>query len=403
MTLPSIEKPFKKPFLDQLVLAPSLLPFSDKEILELDSNLNQYEQLFLNPDIERNLISKNELLASFAISKAENSTLTLKEAQDVYEALLNNEEYTFISEKLKAKQKLDKKDYEKLEFYNIAKTFRSYNQNPIALKDVTPEYIKDLHKQITLGLDVFKDHLTDFDIYKSGKWRDNNNIRVGTYIPAPYKDIEKGVEELLTWIKKNPTVTSVGIFHTALYALHPFNNGNKRVCRVLEHIFLRSLGINAKNLYSTSYYYHKEKERYYKYLLASLEKRNLNHFVKFFQEAIVLSIVSVIKTSLEVKRKEFLEGSDAEDQVKEILKPLIKYHEIQFNNLLRYTGRKVARQTFVTYLQRATEQGLVTRREQGRNTYYALNISPQEEKVLHDLIEIVKSKLTFIPDEIKLA
>ena len=97
MTLRNIEKPFKQPFLDQLVLAPTLLPFSDKEILELDTNLNQYEQLFLNPDIERNLISKNELLASFAISKAENSTLTLKEAQDVYDVLLNNEEYTFIS------------------------------------------------------------------------------------------------------------------------------------------------------------------------------------------------------------------------------------------------------------------------------------------------------------------
>src|SRR6266567_2047911 len=279
MTLPSIEKPFKEPFLDQLVLAPSLLPFSDKEIIELDTNLNQYEQLFLNPDIERNLISKNELLASFAISKAENSTLTLKEAQDVYDVLLNNEEYTFISDKLKAKKKLDKKDYEKLEFYNIAKAFRKYNQNPISLKDVTPEYIKELHKQLTQGLDVFNDYLDKFDVYKSGKWRDNNDIRVGTYIPAPYKDIEKGVEELLTWIKKHSTVTSVGIFHVALYALHPFNNGNKRVCRVLEHIFLRDLDINAKNLYSTSYYYHKEKERYYKYLLNSLEKRNLNHFV----------------------------------------------------------------------------------------------------------------------------
>jgi len=163
------------------------------------------------------------------------------------------------------------------------------------------------------------------------------------------------------------------------------------------------LDINAKNLYSTSYYYHKEKERYYKYLLNSLEKRNLNHFVGFFQEALVLSIVSVIKTSLEVKRKEFLDAGDLEEQVKEILKPLIKRNEVQFKNLLRLANAKIARQTFVTYLQQATDQGIVTRREQGRNTYYALNVSPQEEKVLHDLLEIAKAKLTFIPDEIKLA
>lgn len=403
MTLPTIEKPFESPFLNQLVLAPSLLPFLDKEIVDLDINLNQYEQLFLNPDIERNLISKNELLASFAISKAENSTLTLKEAQDVYDVLLNNEEYTFINEKLKASRQLDSKDYEKLEFYNIAKAFRAYNQNPISLKDVTPEYIRELHKQLTQGLDIFKDFLLKFEVYRAGYWRNSDDVRVGTYIPAPHNDIEKGVEELLTWIKKNPSVTSVGIFHTALYALHPFKNGNKRVCRVLEHIFLRSLDINAKNLYSTSYYYHKEKQRYYKYLLHSLEKRNLNHFVSFFQEALVLSIVSVIKTSLEVKRKEFLDGKDIDVQVKTILEPLIKRHEIQFKNLLKNTRGKIARQTFVTYLQQATDLEIVTRREQGRNTYYSLNISPQEEKILHDLLEIAKSKLSFIPDEIKLA
>ncbi len=104
------EKPFKHPFLHQFVLASSLLPFTDEELKKLDSDLNQYEQLFLNPDIERNLISKNELLASFAISKAEDSNLTLQEAQDVYGIILNNEDYTFISEKLRKKQKLERKD-----------------------------------------------------------------------------------------------------------------------------------------------------------------------------------------------------------------------------------------------------------------------------------------------------
>ncbi len=397
------ENPFTASFLNQLVLAPGLLPFSDTEILQLDADLNKYEQLFLNPDIERNLISKNELLASFAISKAENSTLTLQEAQNVYDFLLNNDEYIFISDKLKAKQTLEKKDYEKLEFFNIAKVFRSYNQNPIDIKEVTPNTIKELHKQLTQGLDIFQKYLSGFDIYKSGQWRDNDNIRVGTYKPAPYSDIEKGVAELLSWVKQNQAVTSVGIFHTALYALHPFNNGNKRVARVLEHIFLRSLGINAKNLYSTSYYYHKEKPRYYKYLLYSLERRNLNHFVAFFQEAVVLSIISVIKTSLEAKRKDYLDSKDIDEQVKNILKPLIKRHEVQFKNLFKEISKKMARQTFVNYLQQATDSGIVIRREEGRSTYYSLNISPEEEQTFHSLLEFIKPKLRFIPDEIKLA
>lgn len=399
----SIQKPFSHSFLNQFILAPNLLPFSDEEIKDLDMQLNQYEQLFLNPDIERNLISKNELLASFAISKAEESTLTLKEAQEVFDLILQNKEYIFIGKKLKAKQKLTQKDYEKLEFFNIAKTFRNLSQNPVHINDLTPVLLKNIHKELTQGLDLFEKYLPGFTVYKSGNFRDNDTIRVGTYIPAPFKEIEEGMEELISYLKQNQTSTSIGIFHTALYALHPFNNGNKRVSRILEHIFLRDVGLDSKNLYSTSYYYHKQKPRYYKYLLYSLERRNLNHFVSFLQEAIVLSIISVIKTSLEAKRQEFLERQEIETEVKKILKPLIKRHEIQFKNLFKIIKGKIARQTFINYLQQATDKRIVTRRKAGRATYYSLNVSSEEEKIFHSLLDFAKTKLTFIPDDIKLA
>ncbi len=399
----TIEHPFTQPFLNQFLLAPSLLPFTDEELKKLDTDLSKYEVLFLNPDIEKNLINNNELLASFAISKAENSKLTLLEAQNVYDFVISNKDYTFIHEKLQNRERLTQKDHDKLEFFNIAKVFREVNKNPIDINDVTPAYIKDLHKQLAQGLDIFKDYLLDFDVYKSGQWRDNDNIRVSTYKPTPYTEIEKSVKELLDWVKKNHTLTAVGIFHTALYALHPFCNGNKRVSRVLEHIFLRSLGVNAKNLYSMSYYYHKEKKRYIKYLLFSLEKRSLNHFVGFFQEALVLSILGVLKTSLEVKRDEFINNQELDDITKTILKPLTKQHEVQFKNLYKEVNRKYARQTFVNYLEKATTEGVITRRGEGRAVYYSLNRIFREEQQLHALLDFVKPKLSFIPDEIKLS
>lgn len=393
-------KPFKKSFLDQLILTPAMLPFTDEEILQLDQDLGQYEQLFLNPDIEKNLISKNELLASFAISKAENSSLTLQEAQDLYTFILSNEEYSFIAEKIKEKKKITRKDYEKLEFYNIAKTFR--RSQAVKIEELTPEYIQEIHRALTNGLDIFKDYLADFDVYRSGTWRDNNTIRVGTYIPAPYTTIREGVSELIDWLKENQTVTSIGVFHTALYALHPFNNGNKRVSRILEHILLRSLRINEKNLYSTSYYYHKEKDRYYKNLLYSLERKNLNHFTTFFQEALVVSMLSVIKTSLEAKRKTFLDNQTADTVVRSICKPLIKKHEVQFKNLFKSQTGKMARQTFVNYLQQAVDQKIVIRREKGKTTFYSLNVSPREEVAFHKMLVFVQSKLSFVPDWINL-
>lgn len=398
------KKPFSQPFLSQYVFTPTLLPFTDEEIVKIDIELGEYEQIFLNPDIERNLISRNELLASFAISKAENSTLTLQEAQDVYGVILADEEYTFISNKLKAKQQLTRKDYEKLEFFNIAKTFRGLNQSPIKITDLTPALIKEIHRSLSQGLDIFAEYISDFTFYKAGNWRDNDTIRVGTYIPAPFEEVEKGVEELVIWLKENQTITGIALFHTALYALHPFNNGNKRVCRILEHLFFRDLGLNQKNLYSTSYYYHKEKARYYKYLLYSLERRNLNHFVSFVQEALMLSILSVVKTSLEAKRDEFLQRQDADTQIKSIVRPLMKRQELQFKNLFKYSRGKIARQTFVNYLQQAVDAHIVTKREAGRTTYYRfnLNTSQPEEETLKSWLNFAKQRLSYIPADIKL-
>jgi Fic family protein len=397
-----IQKPFSHPFLADFVLAPETLPFTDSEVAGFDRDLAEYEQAFLNPDIEKNLISRNELLASFAISKAENSQLTLTEARDVYDLVVSDPNYDFIGKKLNARKVLTQKDHDKLEFFNIAKTFRALNQNPPRIADLTPDLIRSIHQQLTQGLDAFSKFLVDFTPYKSGGWRDNDLIRVGSYVPAPHVQIETGVTELLRWLKKHFTVTGVAIFHTALYALHPFNNGNKRICRVLEHLLLRDLGLNAKNLYSTSYYYHKEKPRYYKYLLYSLERKNLNHFVSFMLEAVVVSIVSVVKTSLEVKRSEFLNRQNLEGQMKTAFWPLVKRQEIQFKNLFRQAGRKMARQTFVTYLGKAIEQEALVKRESGRTTYYSLKFKTPETEMLKKWLDIAEKRLSYIPDSIRL-
>ncbi len=398
----TILRPFSGKFLSQFVFAPQTLPFTNEEILSFDRELSLYEQVFLNPDVEKNLISKNELLASFAISKAENSQLTLQEAQDVYNLLTSDPNYDFVGKKLKEKKKLTQKDHDELEFFNIAKVFRTLNQKPFSIKEVTPEKIKQLHRELSQGLDIFKDYLSDFTVYKAGQFRDNDLIRVGSYIPAPYTEIEKGVEELILWLQKNQTIDGIAIFHTALYGLHPFNNGNKRVCRILEHILLRSLGINSKNLYSTSYYYHKQKERYYKYLLYSLERKNLNHFVSFMLEALVLSIIDVVKTSLETKRSEFIERQEVLGPEKLVLKPFVKRGELQFKHLVRLTRGKITRPTLVTYLQKSVELGVLQRREAGRNTYYTLTFASPETETLTKWLTFAKQKLTFIPDDIKL-
>ena len=392
------KNPFSSSFLSSFVYTPELSFFTNDEIILMEEKLNKFEQIILNPEIEKGLITKNELLASYAISKAENSTLTLAEAQDVHKLILSNPNFDFLKEKIQNNKKLTQKDHDKLEFFNIAKTYRKLSALNFNIKDLNIEFIKKIHFDLTSGLDIFSEFLFDFTSYKSGHLRDNNDIRIGDYSPSNYIEIETGVDELIVWIIKNPNPISVAIFHTALYALHPFNNGNKRVCRILEHLLLKTVGLNSKNLYSTSYYYHKEKERYCKYLLFSLERKNLNHFTNFVQEAITLSMATVIKTSIDSKRLEFLKKQTVESQVKSILKPLIKQNEIQFKNLFKISKRKVSKQTFVNYLEKAVNENVIVKKEVGKKTYYSLNFTAREEKILKEWIDEISKKLSYIPD-----
>lgn len=386
---------FLHPFLSKFSFASKILPFTDKEIIALDQVLEKQEQLSLSLDLEKILITKNEFLASFAISKAEQSLLTIEEAKTVYNLVVNQET-------IKEPKILTQKDHDKLEFFNIAKTFRAANKQNFTLDDLTPEFILKVHRDITQGLDIFGKFLPGFTPYHPGKWRDNDLIMVGDYVPAPFSQIKSGVNELIKYVQKHQTPTGIAVFHSALYALHPFNNGNKRVSRILEHLLLRACGLNRQNLYSPSYYYHKEKPRYYKNLLTSLLRRNFNPLVSFIQEAIALSIISVVKTSLELKRSQFLENTK-DEQIKSVLRPLIKQKQIQFKNLIRFSGEKMARQTFVNYLQRAVTTSVAKKISQGKTTYYRLNFRSKEEQLLQEWLTILKEKSLYIPDEFLLA
>lgn len=323
----NIIHPFKQEFLSHFSLSPELFPFKEEVLFNLDQALADYEKSEIDWHLEKALRQKNNFLASFAVSKAEDSSLTLLEAKVVYDSV--EEEVVqsgphFITAKIKAKEKLNKKDHDHLEYYNIVRTFKSLGNTGIKIKDLKAELIINLHRELSANLDIFAGVLPGFEIYNSGKLRNSDKIKVGEYQPAPYCEIEASIDELIKCLKKNPSATNIFVFHAALYALHPFRNGNKRVCRVLEHFLLQDIGYNQKNFYSTSYYYHKNQPRYYKNLIEALYKKNLNFFVSFSSEALFFSIVGVMMTVLQGKKKEFLDNSGLNKEVIKCLKPLLK-------------------------------------------------------------------------------
>lgn len=390
--------PFVQPFLSSFFIAPNSLSFKDEDLKEADKKLSVYEKTEIDWSLEKSLRERNDMLVSYAVSKAENSSLTLAEAADIYNLI--DDAPSFLVKKIKEAKKLTQNDYDRLEYYNIAKTFKALAEDGFGINDLTPELILKLHLRLTENLDIFSKHLSSFEVYNSGHFRDNDKIKVGDYQPAPYQEIKPSVLELIKWLQAAPSAINIFIFHAALYALHPFKNGNKRVCRVLEHFLLKDIGYNKKSLYSTSYYYHKHKSRYYSNLVESLYKHNLNNFVSFASEALFFSVAGVVVGVLQRKKQDFLNNSGLDDKIIKILKPLVKRNEVKFGRFYALAKRKVARQTFVTYLDEAVTKGVVIKREQGKNTYYSLAGNYSESNLLIDWLNIGRKKLNYLPDDL---
>ncbi len=394
---------FSSPFLAGFSCHDIDIPFSEHDLREAEAKLAGYEHRNIDWELAKALKFRSNLLASFAISKAEGSALTLKEAEGVYNLSLSGRskaEYERIKEKIASGQEVAKGDYERLEYVNMASTFQSFEEKGIKVKDLSPSLILKLHESLTGGLDIFSGHLADFEPYDAGKWRANDLTRVGDYRPAPYGDITRSLEELIAWFQACPSAANLAVFHAALYAIHPFRNGNKRVCRTLEHFLLQDIGYDKKQLYSPSYYYYQHHDRYYKYLIESLDKHDFGPFAAFASEALFFSIVGVIVGVLEKKKLAFIKSSGLEKEVIKVLKPLTKRKNAKFSRLLALNKRKVSRQTFANYLAEATGAGILRKEEAGRNAFYSINVDYPEETLISDFLKQAKEKLGFLPNDI---
>ena len=165
----------------------------------------------------------------------ENSTLTLKDTEDI---LLRDS---------------IKKDHDVREIYeakNLAKITETLLDNPD--EPLTLAFILDTHKNLLTGI---RDDWAGR--FRSGKeW-----VRIGTHIGANPDFVERLVKELVAdYDKKNDRyfLDKIAWFHAEFEIIHPFNDGNGRLGRVLINQQLMAFGLPPVTIQNkskhTSYY-----------------------------------------------------------------------------------------------------------------------------------------------------
>lgn len=392
------DNPFKSPFLGQFILTDTGLHIPDQAILSLDGEVSHFEHR-INTDVRAALISRNELLTSFAIAKAEKTNkLTIEEMRQIRASLGDStyrEEYANLP---------PRKAHDTIEYANILETYRwSLEKDNVTADNLSIDLIQRVHRGLTRGLDPYGDKITfGFAPYNPGTLRDNDEIRVDTYRPVDAKDITSELNELIKTYRENRSLENLLLFHAGLYAIHPFNNGNKRLCRILEHALLRDLGLNQSNIYSHSYFYYRQMGRFYSTLLKGLLSKNFTPIVNFSREALFFSQLDVFRTSVEHQRKNFVKQMTAGMKVNEtqskIHTALVKSKEIQFKRIVKI-AKKVSDRTVAEYLRQGIEQGLLEKHDRGKFSYYSLRLDVDEEHFIKERVSKYAGKVNILPEQ----
>jgi len=190
-----------------------------KRIQELKS---EYDVLRKGKESLLKMIDEAEVPEAVYNSNAiENSTLTLKETEKI---LLDME----VSRDVSVREVFEAK--------NLARVV-TYIRDKSHEQEVAKEIILLLHQMLIGGID---DTI-------AGRFRTvGEYVRVGTHVAPPPEKVEKMIDAILTEYTSDLEsyfLDKISKFHLDFETIHPFNDGNGRIGRVLINYQLQRLGL----------------------------------------------------------------------------------------------------------------------------------------------------------------
>lgn len=137
-------------------------------------------------------------------------------------------------------------------------------------KPLSAEIIKDMHRN--LKEDVFEDLANGYIV---GDWKTRRNT-VGGITTALPDEVPKRIEELV--VNKVVTIEDIARFHVEFERIHPFQDGNGRVGRMI--ILKQCLNNNLIPIIIMA----SDQEQYYRSLVSAQNQKDYSMLVELFKK-----------------------------------------------------------------------------------------------------------------------
>ena len=322
------------------------------------TNVNEIERLYgrlegitIPQQLLLTLERDNLIQSSFASNSIEGNPLSEVEVTNL---ILND------------RTPINRDEKEVVNYFQILKTLSDKIN-----KDLNLPEILEVHKQLMTGvMDNAKGKIRESRIVVGR--RDENNKLIIKHNPPFHtkKEITNVTQELVEWTNgsKELPILKAGIFHHQFVYIHPFEDGNGRVCRLLTaFIFLKHKYLINKYFVLDDYY---DIDRIlYSDSLHSADAGDKTEWLEYFTDGVKYSLQGALgKVETGLTQLTFDIRPSPKEQ--EVLRIIQKYRQLNSADLTKELH--ISRQQAFNLLKSLTKKGYVEKRGSTKSSYYIL-------------------------------
>lgn len=181
--------------------------------------------------------------------------------------------------------------------------FKRLEELPLCMR-----LIKETHSILLSG--VRGNEKSPGEFRKSQNWIGYAGCKLNTasFVPPAPGEMEKSLTDLEKYIHEDsfiPNLIKIALIHYQFETIHPFLDGNGRMGRLLIVLFLKERGLIEYPVLYLSYFFKKNRNKYYELLNNVRVKGEFEEWIKFFIKGICEiseDAISSIQKIIELKK-----------------------------------------------------------------------------------------------------